>query len=153
MITDHPRYAQIMTYVNSFITNVSTQQADYFITNGRYFQGIKLLGEVQPDGNTDINMDATSKPSDQLSSWNDFLPSVFKNNIKIPVQVTVSPYERNHEPKGFGWILRIELWHTGLGEDYRGRTGNHWIYNYHEGPVAPEYPIEQWYVVDDTIVV
>ena len=144
-IINHPSYARIVTLTQSFVDSVSAKQADFFIANGRYFQGINLV-DGQPDGETDINMDATKKPTDQLESWSDFDSKVFKNNIKIPFNVKVNIYE---SPAGWGWELIIEVWKADLGPDAYGNDGDHWIYRHHEGPAPKGGIFDTWYIDPD----
>ena len=148
-ITEHPSFGRINTMTAAFVASVAAKQAEYFIANSKYFQGIKILGDgVQPDGTTDINMDATRKPSDQGESWSDFDSSTFKNNVKIPVQVSIDVFKA---PDGWGWTMKIEVWKAGFGPDSYGSDGEHWMYRHEEkgGEVATGERLDEWYIMPE----
>ena len=129
---NHPNLAQLNTFTASIIKTVIQSQADFFVEHGRYFQGLWLLGDnVQVDGTTDESVINISHPYDQEYTWKDFNPAIFKNNLKIPVNVKIDVYE---SPEGWGWVLRAELWLEGLGPDAYGFESNHWVYKHVEGP-------------------
>jgi len=140
---NHPNFAKINTFTASVIGTIKTYQDQYFVTNGRYFQGLWLLGNQQVDGNTDVAVINTSAPSDQQVTWRDFAPTVFRNNLKIPVNVRIDVYQ---SPQGWGWVLVAECWIDGLGPDAFGNNGNHWVYNHSEGPSDIGLVEDVWYI-------
>lgn len=143
-ITSHPNWANINAYSASFVSTIKTYQDQFFIVNGKYFQGLALLGpDVKPDGTTDIQTINTAAPVDQLTSWKDFAPAVFKVTLKIPIQITLNVY---HSPDGWGWVLRAECWYAGLDPDQYGTYGNHWVYMHNEGPEEMNQIQDQWYI-------
>lgn len=141
---DHPAYAKITTFTASVVDTIRTYQNQFFVINGRYFQGLWLLGDTQADGTTDETVINTSMPSDFQISWRDFAPTVFKNNLKIPVNIRIDVYE---SPSGWGWIFRAEVWKAGIDPDAYGNYGDHWVYQYNEGPEVDQSQIwDEWYI-------
>lgn len=143
---NHPRYALIDTLVKSLITKVQVAQATYFAANQAYFQGIITPSTIQ-SGDVDAIPNWNVAPSDQITSWRDFDPTTFKTNFKVPFQLRIDVYE---SPRGWGWILTIEVWKDGLGPDETGRLGNHWVYRHHDGPSPfADAIFDKWYIQDD----
>ena len=148
-ILNHPNWAKINTYSAAFVGTIKTNQDAFFAANGKYFQGIALLGPTaKPDGTTDIQVVNASKPYDQNVSWFDFASNVFKNNLKIPIQLKIDVYQA---PTGWGWILTAEVWYAGIGPDAYGRNGSHWVYQYNQGPEAMDGIFDEWYIQTDEI--
>ena len=145
-IIDHPSYAKIVTLTSSFVEQVITAQADYFIVNGHFFQGIRLV-PGEPNGTDNVGADATKKPTDQADTWNDFAPLVFKNNLKIPFQVRINT---SADTLGYGWEMVIEVWKDGLGPDQFGNYGDNWRYRHYEGPVTPSGHLDVWFIVPES---
>ena len=148
-ITEHPSFGRISSMTAAFVASVAAKQADYFIANGAYFQGIKILGDdAQPDGTTDVNMDATRKPSDQTDTWNDFDSATFKNNVKIPVQVSIDVFKA---PDGWGWTMKIEIWKAGFAPDSYGNDGDHWTYRHQEknGEAVSGGYLDEWHIIPE----
>jgi hypothetical protein len=129
-MTEHPRYAVIDTLVKSLITKVRLAQAAYFTANQAYFQGI-ITPAAPQDGLVDATPNWAVAPTDQVASWKDFDPSTFKTNFKIPFQIAILVYSGS---EGWGWLLMIDVWKSGLGPDERGHIGSHWYYQHYEGP-------------------
>jgi hypothetical protein len=143
-ITNHPNWAAINTYSAAFVGTIKTYQDQFYAVNGRYFQGVQLLGyDAKPDGTADVQTVNTAKPTDQAETWRDFAPNVFKQNLKIPIQLTLTPFTCHD---GSGWILEGEVWYPGLGPDSRGLDGDHWVYRHYEGPLSCRgvYDWEEW---------
>jgi len=142
----HPQYAKITTFTQSVVGTIKTYQDQFFVANGRYFQGLWLLGPVQVDGTTDITVVNTSAPSDFPYTWKDFAPTVFKNTLKIPVNIRIDVYQ---SPDGWGWIFTAEVWKDGLGPDLFGAYGDHWMYIHDEGPNDGGMPQDVWFIMGD----
>jgi len=141
---DHPAYAKITTFTASIVGTIRTYQAQFFVTNGRYFQGLWLLGPTAtPDGTTDETVINTSMPSDFPFTWKDFVPTIFKNTLKIPVNIRIDVYEA---PNGWGWIFRADVWKAGLDPDAYGNYGDHWVYQHNEGPDDWGGPLDIWFI-------
>jgi hypothetical protein len=131
--------------LKSFIQSVSDKQAEYFVNEGKYFQGI-ITPETPQDGLIDAGVNWAVKPSDQETSWKDFAPNVFRSNVQIPFQISINIYE---SPDGWGWILVIDVWIDGLGPDAYGNDGSHWKYSHHEGPAVFTDIFDEWYISDE----
>lgn len=140
---DHPQYAKISTFTASVVGTIKTYQDQFFVANGRYFQGLWLLGPVQVDGTTDVTVVNTSAPSDFPFTWKDFAPTVFKNTLKIPVNIRIDVYQ---SPQGWGWVFTAEAWIDGFGPDEFGNNGSHWVYTYTEGPEVPGPFNDVWHI-------
>ena len=141
---NHPNLAHLNTFTVAIVQSLSDAQADFYSANGRYFQGLPLLGDQQPDGTADIRIDNASKPGDQDFSWHDFAPTIFKNNTKVPINVQIDVSE---SPDGWGWKLVGEIWIDGLGPDAYGNEGLHWMYIHYEGPAPdPDTHYDEWFV-------
>lgn len=142
--TTHPRYAIIQTIIDSLIEKVRTAQANYFLVNNRYFQGL-ITPENPLDGLENISVSWLRKPIDQEASWYVFDPTTFKAKFDIPFQIRIDTYQ---SPRGHGWILVIDVWRSGLGVDDFGNSGDHWSYRHHEGPDSSVWGIlDKWFVV------
>ena len=145
-ITEHPFYGKLMTITNSFVNAIAAKQDEYFIANGRYFQGIRIP-EGELDGTTDVSVNVNAKPHDQEETWAQFDKTLFKNNLKVPYNISIDVYEA---PSGWGWILTGELWYDGLGPDSYGNNGSHWVFKHHEGPMNLGFEIlDEWYIKPD----
>ena len=131
-ISDHPKYPQLLTFTAAFVESVRIKQAEYYITHGRYFQGLKTP-VVAPDGNTNEKVGHGLKPHDQPESWNDFDAARFNNSTRVPYSIELNTYSG---PSGDGWILRGELRIAGFGPDAYGTDGDTWVYQHNEGPDA-----------------
>jgi hypothetical protein len=145
---NHPNWSNINTFTASIVQSISNSQAEFYAVNGRYFQGKWLLGDQQVDGTADVSVDNATSPSDFGFTWKDFNPVVFKNNLKIPVNVKIDVYE---SPDGWGWTLRAEAYVDGLDPDQYGNYGNHWVYIHHEGPKEADEIFDEWYVQIDEL--
>lgn len=143
---DHPQFAKITTFTQTVVNTIKTYQDQFFVTHGRYFQGLWLLGEREVDGTTDLSVINTSAPSDFPFTWKDFAPTVFKNTLKIPVNVKIDVYE---SPNGWGWRFRADVYYAGLGPDAYGNYGDHWVYVHHEGPENSVGISDEWYIEAD----
>jgi len=143
---DHPQYAKITAYTAQVVQNISDSQAVFFAANGFYFQGLWILGPVQVDGTTDENMVVDTSPEDQPYTWEDFNDSLFKSNIKIPVNIKIDVYQHQ---LGWGWILTAEVFYAGIDPDAYGNYGDHWIYKHHEGPRSIIDIFDEWHIVMD----
>jgi len=141
--THHPNFAKINTFTASIVGTIKTYQDQFFVANGRYFQGLWLLGPQQVDGNTDVAVVNTSAPSDFPFTWKDFAPTVFKNTLKIPVNICVHVYQ---SPRGWGWLFIAEAWVEGLSPDAYGNDGSHWKYVHNEGPDEMVGVFDDWFV-------
>jgi hypothetical protein len=139
---NHPMYAKVNTFVESVVQSIIDAQNDFFVVNGRYFQGLWLLGDVQVDGTTDETVINASSPSDFGFSWKEF-STVFKNNLKIPVNIKIDVYE---SPRGWGWKSMVEVVYPGLDPDAYGNYGNRWVYQHHEGPDSQSGIFDEWYI-------
>jgi len=140
---DHPQYAKITAFTESVIGTIKTYQDQFFVTNGRYFQGLWLLGDREVDGTTDEPVINTSAPSDFPFTWKDFAPTIFKNNLKVPVNISISVYEA---PTGWGWTFYAEVFYAGLGPDAYGTYGDHWVYQHNEGPEDYIGIFDEWFI-------
>jgi len=143
---EHPNLAHLNTFTTSIIQKVDDDQAAFYATNGIYFRGLWLLGRdnLTVDGNTDLLVDNATNPDNFGFTWKDFDPALFKNNLKIPVNVKIDTYVA---PEGAGWVLIAELYIDGLGPDAYGNEGTHWVYYHHVGPGELPYgPFDEWHV-------
>ena len=142
--TEHPRYAHIDTKLKAFIQAISDKQAEYFVINGRYFQGIRTPVEPQ-DGIADADPNWALKPeTGQDVSWKDFAPNIFRSNVGVPFQIEIIPIS---SPEGHSWILMVHVWINGMGPDQFGNDGDHWMYIYGEGPNAIDFePLNVWHI-------
>lgn len=147
-IQDHPGYAALVTFTNSMVIKIRSKQAQYYVEKGKYFQGIKTPNEAvgRADGQTLKSIAYGLHPSDQDDSWNTFDPTNFKVNTKVPAHIRIDVYQA---PEGWGWILIIDFWRTGLGPDAYGRNGDHWVYKHNEGPKMSGGVWGEWYIQSD----
>ncbi|MCK5015644.1 MAG: hypothetical protein KAS32_01115 [Candidatus Peribacteraceae bacterium] len=139
----HPMYAKISTFTASVVSQILNKQNEFFLVNGRYFQGLWLLGDTQVDGTTDETIIESNSPDDFNFTWRDFDSTVFKKNIKIPVNIKIDVYEA---PDGWGWIFFAEVYIDGYDPDEFGTYGDHWIYRHHEGPEKINGIFDKWYI-------
>jgi len=147
---DHPNYAKVTTLTESVVASIADAQSDFFVIHGRYFQGLWLLGDVQVDGTTDETVINTSQPSDFDFSWRDFESTIFKNNLKIPINIRIDVYE--HPTMGWGWIFRAEVFYEGLDPDAYGTYGDHWVYQHNSGTSVDASKIwDEWYIEKDIL--
>ena len=141
---DHPQYVKIDAYVQSVLTSITNSQNKFFSVNGRYFQGLWLLGDVQVDGTKDETILNTTSPSDFSVDWKTFDPVVFMDNSKIPVNIRVDVYK---SIKGWGWNFFAECYYAGLDPDKYGNYGDKWVYKHHHGPDIPDYGVwDNWHI-------
>ena len=141
---DHPQYAKISTFTASIVSQISAKQDVFFLVNGRYFQGLWLLGpDATPDGTTDETIIESTSPDDFGFTWRDFDSVVFKKNIKIPINIKIDVYQA---PNGWGWIFTAEAYIAGFGPDAYGNEGDHWMYQHHEGPEVHSGIFDEWYI-------
>lgn len=143
----HPRYAQIVSKIDALMASIDAAEAAYFSVNDKYFQGI-LAPNFAVDGMTDVAVNWAVKPSDQLESWKEFAPTIFRNNTKVPFQIKIDVYQSQ---QGWGYFVTIEVWYDGLGPDQFGNYGSHWVYRHHVGPqqVDPTYLDTPFIMVED----
>jgi hypothetical protein len=146
-IQSHPKYKELMTLVDSLITQTKKNQEKYFIAKGKYFQGLKTP-PADGDGVAVASPDIALHPDDQAESWNSFDPAEFKAQAKLPFNIRIDVYQA---PTGWGWWLTIELWYNALDPDAYGNRGSHWIYRHSEGPETPQGIWDDWFVIDDSI--
>ena len=71
---------------------------------------------------------------------------MFKNNLKVPVNIKVDVYESS---AGWGWIFRAEVVIDGLGPDAYGVDGSRWEYKHGEGPAAQNGVWDEWHILKD----
>ena len=102
-----------------------------------------MLGEQQVDGTTDEGVINLSAPTDFPFTWKDFAPTVFKNNLKIPVNVRIDVYEA---PNGWGWKFKAEVYYPDLGPDAYGNYEDKWVYRHHEGPADIGEILDEWHI-------
>ncbi len=141
---DHPQYAKISTLTESIISQIADAQDEFFIENSRYFQGLWLLGDTQVDGTTDETISENTSPDDFGVTWAEFMPTVFKKKVTLPVNVKIDVYT---SPRGWGWILFAEVFYPDMGPDAYGTYGDHWVYRHHEGPDDISGGIfDEWYI-------
>lgn len=143
MFINHPRYAQITTYTQSLCSAFDAKQSQWFAANNEYFQGISLT-DLNPDGVTDVSADTTKHPTDHASSWRDFDPTIFTSNLSIPYNLRCDVYQSS---LGWGYILTIEIWYSGIGPDAYSHDGNHWVYRHHVGPLQQSGIIDEWHII------
>ena len=132
---DHPSYERITTLKQSFVASIAAKQAEFFIANGYYFQGLSLVNG-EPDGVTDIDANITKKPSDCIETWADFDKSLFEANLKLPFNAKIDVYESSD---GWGWTLTMDVWYN----------GSHWVYRHHEGPEDRPGVYNEWHIQVD----
>ena len=89
------------------------KQDDYFVSHGRYFQGLWThTAEVEQD-EVDVldevpnNLD--SKPTDQTHTWRDAVGNAF-DALPFPCRLRLDVYEG---PQGHGWIAILEVLYQG----------------------------------------
>jgi len=144
LITEHPAYSLVMTKVNNFITVMTEAQARYFLEHGRFFQGLALVNGT-PDGVTELSAEVTRKPSDQNETWADLDSQLFKQNLKVPFQVTCNTHRF---PTCHVWSANFEIWYMDAPlTDIYGESGNHIMYRHYDGDIQPSGNFGVWYVV------
>lgn len=142
----HPRYAQINTLVGNIVQKAVAKQADFFIANSKYFQGV-LIPTYPVDGTTNVTVNWAAAPSDKAdSSWKNFDPATFSGTFKIPFQVAVNVWQSQ---LGWSWSVEFIVTYPGLSEDEYGNEGTIWVYRHSEGPDAinPMY-CDRWIISD-----
>ena len=144
---DHPQYAHIEAMTESFVSAISSAEADFYITHGYYFQGWPIP-DGTPDGTEDLAIDNTAKPFSQAESWKDFQSHLFKNNTQIPFRMQIQVL---NSKRGYGWRLIIEVWYPGLDPDEYGNYGDHWVFIHDESyEDRPDYQVwDNWYITDE----
>lgn len=146
MITDHPNFEAIRSFVNSILAVIADAQKDYHKKNEKYFQGLTIPSQKQLSGDSYDAVDFGLHPDDQSESWLTFLPDHFNGETRIPVNVSVQIYSG---PEGGGWIFRAEFWKDDLGPDLYGNSGTHWTWQHHEGAENRSGIWDDWYCQND----
>ncbi len=140
----HPNYSRINTLAQNIIQKAVAKQADFFIANNEYFQGV-MIPDYPVDGTTDVTVSWAVAPSDRTSySWKNFDPSTFSGTFKIPFQIAVNVWQSQ---LGWSWSIQFFVTYPGLGADEYGNIGTLWSYQHSEGPDAtdPKY-CDRWLV-------
>lgn len=147
-IINHSNYSVIYIFVKNLIDIIRVKQDSYFVQKKKYFQGLCIPAQDKLDGIIPIKIDYDKHPSDQEDSWFTFDSENYKTGVKFLTLVTLQVYE---SPKGWGWILRFEIWKDGLDPDKYENKGNHWVYQHNEGPQVRTNIWDDWYIETDPL--
>jgi hypothetical protein len=150
-IEDLPGYPGLVTLIESYINKINDAQDSYFIDYGKYFQGVDLISDSEPNGVIPVQADTNKKPEgDQDHSWFDFDKTVFAASMALPTNIKINIYESDDKVNntfGWGYVITFEFWRDGLGPDILGTSGRHWYFRHHRGPATPSGIFDQWLIL------
>jgi len=95
--------AQCESFQANQLPLIQKIEAAYFISNGRYFQGIQTPSTI-PDDGLEIDADYSKKPTDQKETWADVFKDLDALPMKIPALTAIHVYEG---PNGHGFIVSL----------------------------------------------
>lgn len=156
-IEQHPNIVNLNTLFDSIKETITNSQASYGVLHGgELFQGIQLMDieamiaaeQPLPNGITPLDCDTNVKPHDQGETWQQFNNIAFTSNLKLPVNVRISKIEI--PIVGWAWAMTMEFWYDGIGPDYKGTIGSHWVKRCWGGAANPGGVWDIWFIMDDS---
>ncbi len=139
----HPNFEVIESLRTTLFSAIKEKQNDYFVSQGRYFQGIET--PTAPVDGTELVPIAYGLHPEVGISWNQFAPELFNESSLYPFQVKVDVYD---SPTVHGWIFTVTVTKAGLGPDSYQIDGNIWKYQHIEGSEAGQRSgiWDEWYI-------
>lgn len=145
----HSRSFEINTFIQSLIVSVDKAQSEFFAKNGRYFQGLNLLGGIETDGKVDLTTITVETPIDFKTTWKEFMPEVIKDGFKASVNIQIDVYK---SPKGYGWVLTAKCNQDKIEIDRFGNSGSMWMYVFEKGPQGEKtFMSNEWFLCPEGI--
>jgi hypothetical protein len=119
--------------ISPILVVIAQEQTAYYLSHGRYFQGLSTHSEPPSDGLASTAELANSKPTDQAESWLDWLKQ--KMPTTLPYAMRIDVYDG---PRGHGYTITFQVVIEGI--NYTRQE--------HVGPESDRIPETGWQKVE-----